>query len=1149
MDLKISKGYAQRHREWVSLLMGSAFLMASPLITQAKDYTPRDYTIVPPAPKVAALMEYKEFPVDYYRGVPQIGFPLYVLKVGQIEVPITLSYLSGGIRVDQNIGNAGLGWTISCGATISHTVNGAPDDANHRVVGLLHQVQGNDSRFRDLLISKKADYDPEDGLTFKSDRKWISELGVNYYEGRSDIANDLYSLYGQGLSATFTILKNDKLLVSSENPVNIKLAGAAETITDGGCDTRSFEVITPNGLKYIFKTQDRTKYTFHHGSPDATPMEDSMYYASSWHLNKIIDLNGNAVNFTYQNGGTQVYKNTAHPVAYGYSNPLLEASQPSGNSGLSSIKYVTKTLSKIEGGGISISFEYTIPPTGSSDARIKNIKITSDDGHVRILSFQYTDNYLTGVIDQDETVYTFTYNAYDGGMPYMSHGEQDFGGYCNGIENKPNLIPWCEYPSGPVGYGADRSVNPAFAKEGSLKRIEYATGGYTEFEWESNTFSHLRSVPFYGNINKNQIIDIAVDTLRACTESGYSTLKIEGWQIQSGQLAELDLTRYFNMNPANLFGSAYEDAHIYEVYPEQTPPHYPHIVIRNHTTKAVVQVVYLDKSTIEPDGVKQVLKLAMAPGKYDFELKNPTEVQGAEDFVDIEFQPYYDSGYVFIRKITTDALSTIGAENWCGLRIKRILSCAGTDENDILRKDYFYNRAGDPKETSGTVQILPKYDYSYYKNLSRFDVPGYESCDVYCVGEAAFPQSTTGSLSSIEYPVVSVRMGREDRMEPDSYLNYCFETNCYSSSRDERYADYNKTDFLSFQPIGSRMYTSKAHWRGNLLKKIQNRFSMPGTVSEYSYNIYEKEDTPILTTEAFPVCDFKMAVGENSYGGYDYGIGTYKLMPYNKTLSSETVTQSDGLDTYRTFQYFYDGYTDALDWNLTKSITICDSEYGTTKIHYTYADGDGYALPNPETEITVRDNRVVSATRTEYDAANRLPLRKYTLSTAVTPSVIVTDGKMTTSAQINAINQLLFEYKYNSRGNLIQISYKGVPLASYIWGYNGMYPVIEATDTDYETLLSAATQAGISQGQIEGQSMITDAAIRTLAQQLRLNLPKSNITAISYHWLFGVAKITSPRGDTASFTYDPRGRLIEIRDFNNYLISKYEYHYENIDRN
>lgn len=122
-----------------------------------EDYGPQDYSIVPPAPQVEALMDFKEYPVDYFHGSPQINFNIYTLKVGQISVPITLSYHSGGLRVNQKAGNAGLGWSVNCGATISHTVYGAPDAANggtNKINGLFN-LSNDEKLFRQKLIEKK----------------------------------------------------------------------------------------------------------------------------------------------------------------------------------------------------------------------------------------------------------------------------------------------------------------------------------------------------------------------------------------------------------------------------------------------------------------------------------------------------------------------------------------------------------------------------------------------------------------------------------------------------------------------------------------------------------------------------------------------------------------------------------------------------------------------------------------------------------------------------------------------------------------------------------------------------------------------------------------------------------------------------------
>ena len=71
--------------------------------TYAQDYNyaPRDYSIIPPAPEVASLLDFKEYPVDYFRGVPEISHPIYTLKCGSISIPILLRYHGGGIHATE----------------------------------------------------------------------------------------------------------------------------------------------------------------------------------------------------------------------------------------------------------------------------------------------------------------------------------------------------------------------------------------------------------------------------------------------------------------------------------------------------------------------------------------------------------------------------------------------------------------------------------------------------------------------------------------------------------------------------------------------------------------------------------------------------------------------------------------------------------------------------------------------------------------------------------------------------------------------------------------------------------------------------------------------------------------------------------------
>ncbi|MDE6206678.1 MAG: hypothetical protein K2M55_02610 [Muribaculaceae bacterium] len=1128
----------------------SLLFLASSLVMCADDgVMPRNYSIVPPAPEVASLMDFKDYPVDYFHGIPSISFPIYTLKSGSIEVPITLCYHGGGVRADQKTGNAGLSWSVMCGATISHTVYGAPDDANlnDRMHGFYH-LDDKEKELRTKLTEKLPDYDPTDWTDYKKNRSWIGELGQSYYNGCCDLANDIFSFSGCNMSGTFVRDKSGKITLSSDNPVKITSTPDIPHITDGGCDGWGFRITDNAGIQYDFLTQDRTRYVFYHGNPMLTQQEDSLYYASAWHLDKIKDLSNNEVNFSYKRRSERSEKAVGGIVMRHFTSRPSADFRPEDLNSLSSIVYYPQLLESVEANGIKVKFNYIHEGTSRADALIGSIDITSPDGTCRTYTFNYdyNANLLMSVKDGEQTVFSFDYNRdYATEQDYFC---QDFGGYIN--ENgSESLIPNVILNIKQVGGSADRSVSRGFAHSLELQKITYPSGGSTEFEWENNTFGYFQSAEYKGTISPNeQAIKVITDTLRYCENEDCRKLKLTNYRVGDKQRITIDFTKYFNMNPTILWHTAYEDSHSSIYYNPNSRPYFPHVVITNRTTGEIEKVYYLDKETIEINGKNQPISLFLASGYYDFELFNPYAIQGAESDLRLNFQHGYNAGEIYINGTTVDTNVGNGREYWCGLRIKRIKSVTGDPNDEPLRKYFYYDLGQDPNKTSGTIQMLPKYDYMHYLIFPDYRFPGYLFTEVYCVGGVPFPNTMSGTFTSIEYPEVFVCMGKEDPEDPDNYLRTKAESFIYSSSRSVGNCDYNKSFFMSYQPIGSRMYTSLAHHRGNLMKHTLHTNAAPFHTTEYSYNIYESENTPLLTTDAFVVCDFTRAPSSNDYGGYDYGIGTYTLIPYNKTVSYTRSVENDGIDSQMKYEYFYDSYTSNTDYNLVKSTTETDASGLEITTYYTYVSKNGLRLPYPETVVTACGTTIVSAERTEYDANTMLPVRKYILSNSCSLNDLISPNGITTSSQKSNINQPTLSYKYNSFGNLIEISYDGVVLASYIWGYNGLYPVLEATGVDFNTLTAATAKYGLLGAEVNARGIASDARISAIAKRMREYFPGKTITAISYDWFNGILRQTDGRGIDTKNEYDSQGRLTSVRDFNNYLISKYDYHYATDDK-
>jgi hypothetical protein len=87
---------------------------------------------VQPAPDVASLGKYADYPVSYFTGVPEISIPIYQLRDGAVKLPISISYHASGLKVAEIASWVGLGWSLNAGGMIMRTVRGAPDEGTRK---------------------------------------------------------------------------------------------------------------------------------------------------------------------------------------------------------------------------------------------------------------------------------------------------------------------------------------------------------------------------------------------------------------------------------------------------------------------------------------------------------------------------------------------------------------------------------------------------------------------------------------------------------------------------------------------------------------------------------------------------------------------------------------------------------------------------------------------------------------------------------------------------------------------------------------------------------------------------------------------------------------------------------------------------------
>ena len=74
---------------------------------------------LPPSPEPASAVKYVDVPFNHSLGRAELDIKVYTVRGRELIIPIELLYSSGGIRLEEVAGVAGLGWTLSAGGCVT----------------------------------------------------------------------------------------------------------------------------------------------------------------------------------------------------------------------------------------------------------------------------------------------------------------------------------------------------------------------------------------------------------------------------------------------------------------------------------------------------------------------------------------------------------------------------------------------------------------------------------------------------------------------------------------------------------------------------------------------------------------------------------------------------------------------------------------------------------------------------------------------------------------------------------------------------------------------------------------------------------------------------------------------------------------------
>ncbi len=1102
-------------------------------------------------PEASAFKKYGEEMVNEYTGTADISVPLYTIKCKDIEIPLVLRYDASGIKVEQEASWVGLGWNLMVGGCINYVCAGAKD----RELG----PNIHDRIWTQYLttINGLQYYNYKENDTIHN---WMASLPYEYsfvspyqeHLNYGDMRDYVEQGYGERDFYSVNILGNSFLFFV--DPFTLK----PYTIGRGGdeykIETEPALEKHGNGRKeriqgWKITASDGCVYKFGGGDKLYEP-STGMWYMSCWYLSEIRSPKGEVVKFSYTQIPPHYGRNTriesiSIPLLYNRTYEITERDFPHGYSSVWKRAFINNYyLDKIIAGNQTLTF-VTSNSNECSGRRLDAIRVTSyNDTVIKAINFSYSSfgysnvggNYafannetesenrlkldnVKEVASSDTLTTSFSYNSLN--LPSKRSCAQDYWGYYNGKENYVSghghsLVP---APSRYMSYnytpelnnysieGADRLCHGNYMQAAMLNRVDYPTGGYTTYEYETNRVRVNTFAETQKYIEKSY--DVSKSASFSVSENpSYSQLQMDSVSFWLNK--ELKGELYLRCSSsANIDG---EDMNIY-IFKWPTGG------------ETSVSGKIIPAKFNRSQGFSYVDSITLSPGRYTLMVAPPN----------VSIMNY--GATCQLRGFYTETL-TDEPEYYVlcgGLRIKKI-SNYDSDGQKINYTTYDYNNENG--STGILLNSIETVDSLHYKKFyDRYDMPNSSSnlilnfevdADVYTITQGRSRLSefyASCNPGIVGYSQVSkYKYNAQDELERSVVTT--FKNEAPKNFMNEGYVtpviDYYK-NFGNGNIISQKILDAN----GNVVSNTDNTY-ISHLLDYYAVNM--DSHTEIITGSS----------QASSYTGSSNPKTTIWRYPY--ILSREELSQSvtteycpDGSTIVKTKDYLYNGINHQVS-QIDENTSLSDQTL-RTKITYS-ADGEDYmsrwmqdahrlndVVENKTLLVENGQEHCISTQHTNYTSRYNNGTSHYL------------PASLSTSIGDNA-PETRAVYSYDDSLNVCSIVVDSMETV-YIWSYKGQYPVAKIEGLTYAEVQSAVGSSAISILLSKPQPTSADlSSIRNAVNGIG-----GHVTTYTYKPLVGIESMTQPNGNTVYYEYDSFGRLTRVIDHDGSVISTNSYNY------
>ena len=1049
-------------------------------IKNKEDINNLDLNFTNSNPDVASFEKIELNKIKKYTGKADVDVPVFTIKSGNITFPITLSYNTGGVKVDQLASDVGLGWSISQ-CVITRNINNGND---FNSVGYNRMANSGYT----FATPQELEYDTRVGQDRYGKIGYFLNQSINKHltvnDRTIDFIPDQYNFYSPEFTTNF-------FFQNINTPIEINPKGTKITAVKGkqlfdsqlgsysttGVLTKCYDFPTQDFFSMTLTSKEGVKYIFNDYDL-AINLQD--FYISSgggflnldpaaisaWHISQIEDTNtGKKINFEYDITHSNPWKNV-YSLTNAQYNQLDRSLQKSYNymKASESAVYLYPCFYWTQADISTYNF-YENKKVDVQKKRLKRIvfdegtieyKYNNEGGYVSGIANQREDlfngDFITQIIvknNKNEIIKTIGF-SYDYFVSNYGVGEFNPDGVFNSYRYKRlklTAIKENGKPSHKFGYIEDIKLPPVHSFA-----VDFL-GFYNNSADVVNRQQMLSLKPrpklyYYPNNFEKSLVPFPIPNKTPNIIDGYFNREANEY-AKAWSLNKITF-------PTGGFSEFFYESNQFQFIGENIKG--GGVRIQKHTLNDGNVSRSIEYSYLNDSG-KSSGSLSSMPYFGHPEIK----------FFDVNIDTRVNPPTATSTTITPDTFY------W------KIFGKSNINK-DITSGSYVgYSKVVEKEIGNGRIE-------SYYTTNEVLDFKNYI--------KRTYPQdgSVTPSLSG----------------------NSCIAAFIISNSGIEA-ETFTDNGYKRGQLLEELVYDES----NQLLKKIKNEY----TDSSYGQYEYVKGVT-------FPL----RSQDENYNLGYLMNVvKSYELKNFLKTketIYQYALGQSLTLITNKDFTYNNNGIVK------TEQVTASD---GNIKNKFFYAN-DSELSSEPYMSTLVTKNVIGRPIKVEkYRNDVKIEEEKTVYTSDITTSNLLLPKFLYQQKGENGasgLEKIVTYDKYDTKGNVLQYTEENKYPVSILWGYNQTYPIARVANISYDAipanLISTAQQKSNSG---------TEAELLTALTTLRNSLPSSMMTSSTYKPLIGITTTTDEKGYKITYEYDSLGRLKSVKDNDGKMISQNKYHY------